>query len=56
MLDGALENAVPWPTGPDSPALQVALADQLALVLAGEKEPEKAIADAHAAWTQVLGA
>jgi len=56
VLDGALENAVPWPTGPDSPALQVALADQLALILAGQKEPEQAIADAHAAWTQVLGA
>ncbi|MCX5514950.1 ABC transporter substrate-binding protein [Kaistia algarum] len=54
-LAGALENALPWPTTPATPKLQQALADELALALAGSKTPEQAIADAHAAWQQIIG-
>ena len=54
-LAGAIENALPWPTTPATPKLQQALADELALALAGTKTPEQAIADAHAAWTQIIG-
>ncbi|WEK52153.1 MAG: sugar ABC transporter substrate-binding protein [Candidatus Kaistia colombiensis] len=55
-LAGALEESLPWPTTPESPQLQQALADELALALAGSKTPEQAIADAHAAWQRILGA
>ena len=54
VLAGALETALPWPTTPNSPDLQIALADQLALILSGDKEPEQAILDAHKAWTTIL--
>ena len=54
-LAGAIENALPWPTTPDSPKLQQALADELALALAGSKTADQAIKDAHAAWQQIIG-
>lgn len=53
---GAIENALPWPTGPVAPKLQQVLADELALALAGSKAPDQAIADAHAAWNAAIAA
>lgn len=53
-LSGALGQSLPWPTTPQSPKLQQALADELALALAGTKTAEAAIKDAHAAWQQIL--
>ncbi len=54
-LAGALENALPWPTTPETPKLQQTLADELALALAGSKTAEQAIKDAHAAWVEIIG-
>ncbi|MBB5751414.1 ABC transporter substrate-binding protein [Prosthecomicrobium pneumaticum] len=53
-LAGGLEQALAWPTTAVSPQLQQTLADELALVLAGSKTPEQAIADAHTAWTGII--
>ena len=56
VLAGALENGLSWPTGPDSPQLQQTLADNLALILSGDKSPEQAIADTHKSWIGIIGA
>jgi multiple sugar transport system substrate-binding protein len=56
VLAGALENGLAWPTGPDSPQLQQTLADNLALILSGDKSPEQAIADTHKSWIGIIGA
>jgi multiple sugar transport system substrate-binding protein len=55
-LAGQLENGLPWPTVVQSPQLQTILADELATILAGQKEPAEALAAAHAEWNRVLGA
>lgn len=54
-LAGALENGLPWPTSPASPQLMQVLSDELALILAGQKSPEDAIATAHQQWTAIIG-
>ncbi len=46
--------AISWPTNDKSPALMEKLSDQLSLMLQGRKTPETAVADAQAAWEQVL--
>ncbi|MFT3671176.1 ABC transporter substrate-binding protein [Aestuariivirga sp.] len=53
-LAGQLESGLPWPTNVQSPKLQQILADGLAEILAGQKEPTDAIAGIHAAWNQAL--
>lgn len=53
-LAGQLEAGLAWPTAVESPRLQQVLADELAAMLAGQKEPEEALAAAHAAWTETL--
>ncbi|MCX5569854.1 ABC transporter substrate-binding protein [Kaistia nematophila] len=53
-LSNALGQSLPWPTTPASPKLQQALADELALALAGTKTAEEAIKDAHTQWQQIL--
>jgi len=50
----ALNGALAWPTIPRAPELLQTLSDELALVLAGSKAPEKALADANAAWVRIL--
>jgi len=51
----ALNGAFAWPTIPQSPDLMQALADELALMLNGEKDAATAMADAQAAWEGILG-
>ena len=51
----ALNGAFPWPTNPESPELMQALADELALMLQGNKDAATAMADAQAAWEGILG-
>jgi multiple sugar transport system substrate-binding protein len=51
----SLNGALAWPTDPQSPKLMQALSDELALILAGQKQPEQAIRDAQAAWVKLLG-
>jgi len=46
--------AIPWPTNDKSPELMVELSDQLSLMLQGRKSPATAVADAQAAWEQIL--
>ncbi len=50
----ALNGVFPWPTNPESPALMQALADELALMLQGNKDAPTAMADAQAAWEGIL--
>ena len=56
LADGALENSLAWPTAVYAPKLENALTDELALALAGTKNAEQAIADAHKAWTNIIEA
>ena len=52
----SLSGAFAWPTIPESPDLMQALADELALMLQGNKDAKTAIADAQAAWVATLPA
>lgn len=52
----SLSGAFAWPTIPQSPDLMQALADELALMLQGNKDAATAIGDAQASWLQILGA
>jgi multiple sugar transport system substrate-binding protein len=51
----SLSGAFAWPTIPESPELMQALADELALMLQGNKDAATAMADAQAAWVGILG-
>jgi multiple sugar transport system substrate-binding protein len=51
----SLAGAFAWPTIPESPELMQALADELALMLQGNKDAATAMADAQAAWVGILG-
>ena len=51
----ALNGAFAWPTIPQSPELMQRLADELALMLQGNKDAETAIGDAQAGWEEILG-
>jgi multiple sugar transport system substrate-binding protein len=50
----SLGGAFAWPTIPESPDLMQALADELALMLQGNKDAATALADAQVAWVSIL--
>jgi multiple sugar transport system substrate-binding protein len=52
----SLSGAFAWPTSVESPELMQVLADELALMLQGNKDAATAIGDTQAAWVQILGA
>ncbi|MGF1473989.1 MAG: ABC transporter substrate-binding protein [Geminicoccaceae bacterium] len=54
-VEQAIADAFPWPTRPESPELMQALTDELGEMLAGQKEPEQALADAQSFWEKTLG-
>ncbi len=51
----SLSGAFAWPTIVQSPELMQVLADELALMLQGNKDAATAIADTQAAWVTILG-
>lgn len=51
----SLSGAFAWPTIPESPDLMQTLADELAVMLQGNKDAATAMADARAAWEGILG-
>ena len=51
----SLSGAFAWPTIPESPELMQVLADELALMLQGNKDAPTAMADTQAAWVGILG-
>lgn len=50
----ALNGAFAWPTMPQSPDLMQTLADELALMVQGNKDAETALADVQSAWEGIL--
>lgn len=50
----SLSGVLAWPTIPESPRLMEALADALAAMLAGERSPQAAMAQAQQAWERIL--
>lgn len=54
-VETAIKSAFPWPMLPETPQIMQALADELGQMLAGQKAPEQALADAQAQWESVLG-
>jgi multiple sugar transport system substrate-binding protein len=51
----SLAVAFGWPRAPGMSAMMEALCEEMSLALEGKKKPEKALDDAAAKWTEILG-
>lgn len=54
ILAESLDDGLAWPSIPVAPRLESILTDELALIFAGQKDPEAAILAAHKAWNEAI--